>query len=69
MAGELATLQIVVSSALEFALGCLPDQTIQVEVVNKMVAEFYKLEEQRSWLKWPGARICDLLHGSSFDRA
>jgi hypothetical protein len=69
MVGELATLQTVVSSTLEFTLGHLPDKTIWVEAVNEMVAEFYKLEEQLSWLKWPGVRICDLLLSLSSGQA
>jgi hypothetical protein len=69
MARELAMLQTAVSSALEFMLGRLPDKTIQVEVVNEMVAEIYKLEERRSRPKCPGVRICDLLLVPSFGRA
>jgi hypothetical protein len=48
MARELATLQTVVSSAMEFVLGCPPNETFQVEVVDELVAKFQKLEERRS---------------------
>jgi hypothetical protein len=48
MAQELATLWTVVSSIVEFMLGCSPDETFWVEVVDELVAEFWKLEEWRS---------------------
>jgi hypothetical protein len=63
MAGELATLWMVVSSIMESVLGHLPDETFPVEVVGELVTEFQRLEKRRSWLKQPGARICDLLLG------
>jgi hypothetical protein len=40
MAGELAALQMVLSSTIEFTLGCLPDETFWVEVMDELVAEF-----------------------------
>jgi hypothetical protein len=61
MAQELAALWTTVSSIVEFKLGCSPDETIQVEVVDELVAKFQKPEERCSWLERPGARIYDLL--------
>jgi hypothetical protein len=52
-----------VSSTVESALGCSPDDTFRVEVVGKLVAEFYRLEGRCSWLEQPTASICNLLHG------
>jgi hypothetical protein len=47
MAGDLAVLETVVSSAMEFTLGRSLDKTFQVEVVDELVVEFRKLEEWR----------------------
>jgi hypothetical protein len=52
-AGDLASLQVVVSTVMELALGRSLDKTFQVEVVDELVIEFLKLEEQRPWLEWP----------------
>jgi hypothetical protein len=54
---------------VEFTLGCSPDKSLQVEVVYELVAEFHKLEEWHSDLKWPSVRICHLLLGSPSGRA
>jgi hypothetical protein len=35
-----------------------------VEVTNKLVNKFWRLEELCSWLEGPGVRICNLLLGS-----
>jgi hypothetical protein len=48
MAQELAALWTTVSSIVEFKLGCSPDETIQVEVVDELVAKFQKPEERCS---------------------
>jgi hypothetical protein len=40
MVRELAVLHVVVSSAAVLALGCLPDETCQVEVMNELAAKF-----------------------------
>jgi hypothetical protein len=69
MAGELATLWMVVSSIMESVLGHSPDETFPVEVVGELVTEFQWLEKRRSWLKQPSARICDLLLGLPPDQA
>jgi hypothetical protein len=45
MAIDLAAIRMMVSSVVEFMLGHLPDETFRVEVVDKVVAEFRKLEE------------------------
>jgi hypothetical protein len=50
-----------VSSTSEFALGCSPNETFQVEVVDELIAEFQKQEEWRSRLERPGARAYDLI--------
>jgi hypothetical protein len=63
MGGGLAARRPVVSTAMEFKLGWLPNKTFLVEVLDVVVAEFRKHEEQRSRLEWPGARIFDLLLG------
>jgi hypothetical protein len=42
MVGELAALQMAVSSVVEFALGHLHNETFWVEVVDELVAEFQK---------------------------
>jgi hypothetical protein len=42
---------------------CSPGNTAHVEVVNKLVAKFQKVETCSSKLKWPTVRICDLLLG------
>jgi hypothetical protein len=63
MVGELAALQVVVSSATESALGCSPNDTIHVEVVGELVTEFQKLEEWHPRLERLAMRIYDLLLG------
>jgi hypothetical protein len=40
MAGVLAALPVVVSSAVELELGHLPNETFWVEVVEELVVEF-----------------------------
>jgi hypothetical protein len=40
MTGELATLLAAVSSAVEFMLGCSPNETFRVEIVDELIAEF-----------------------------
>jgi hypothetical protein len=40
MAGELAMLQMALSSTIEFTLGRSPDETFWVEVMDELVAEF-----------------------------
>jgi hypothetical protein len=63
MVRELAVLWAAVSSAAESTLGCSPNEIFHVKVVGELIAEFQRLEERRSWLEWPVARICDLLLG------
>jgi hypothetical protein len=63
MAEELAMLWAAVSSVVESVLGCSPNDTFHVEVVGDLVAKFQKLEEWRSWLERPTARICGRLLG------
>jgi hypothetical protein len=69
MAKELTVLWTMVYSAMEFTLGCSPDETFCVEVVDELVVEFQKLEEWRSRLEWPGMRICNRLLGPPSGRA
>jgi hypothetical protein len=45
MAGELTALWAVVSSTAELVLGRSPNETSQVEVMNKLVAKFWRREE------------------------
>jgi hypothetical protein len=42
MIKELLTLQVVISSATEIVLGRLPTEALRVEVVDELVAEFWK---------------------------
>jgi hypothetical protein len=58
-----------VSSTVESVLGHLPDETFWVDVVGKLVAEFWRLVEWCSQLEHHGARICDQLHGPPLGRA
>jgi hypothetical protein len=51
MARELAALWLTVTSVVEFTLGRSPDETFRVEVVDELVAKFWKLEERRSRLE------------------
>jgi hypothetical protein len=69
MARELAALWATVSSAVELVLGCSPDETFLVDVMDELVPEFWRLGELFSWLKWPGTRICDLLLGPPLGQA
>jgi hypothetical protein len=62
-------LRAVVSSIMEFTLGRSPDESVQVEVVYDLVTKFCKLEERRSRLEQPSARIYHLLLGSPSGRA
>jgi hypothetical protein len=61
MARELVALRATVTSATELVLGRPPDETVWVEIMDELVAQFQKLEDQYSWLELPDARICDLL--------
>jgi hypothetical protein len=63
MFGELAALQVAVSSIVELVLRCSPNETSRVEVMNELVAKFQRWEELCSRLDGPGARICDMLLG------
>jgi hypothetical protein len=62
MVGELAALWEAVSSTTEFTLGRLPNETFQVEVVDELLAEFWRQEERRSCLEGlaRGSAICSL---------
>jgi hypothetical protein len=67
--GELAMLWVVVSSATVLVLGRLLDETFWVEVMDELVAKFWRLEELCSRLEWPSVRICDLLLGPPLGQA
>jgi hypothetical protein len=69
MVGELATLQVAVTSAVELVLGRTPNETFRVEIVDELVAQFWKLEELCSRLERPGAKIYDLLLRLPLDQA
>jgi hypothetical protein len=69
MTGELATLLAAVSSAVEFMLGCSPNETFRVEIVDELIAEFWRQEERRSRLERPGMRVCNLILGPPSGRA
>jgi hypothetical protein len=49
--GELAMLWVVVSSATVLVLGRLLDETFRVEVMDELVAKFWRLEELCSRLE------------------
>jgi hypothetical protein len=57
--GELNVLWATVSSTMELMLGCSPDETSRVDVMNKLTAKFWRLEELCSRLEWPDTRIYD----------
>jgi hypothetical protein len=61
MVGELAMFCARVSSAVELVLERSPDDTLRMEVLRELVAEFWRLEERCSWFEGPDVRICDLL--------
>jgi hypothetical protein len=69
MVGELAALWEAVSSTTEFTLGRSPNETFQVEVVDELLAEFWRQEERRSCLERPSMRVCDMLLGPPSDQA
>jgi hypothetical protein len=69
MVGELAALWEAVSSTTEFTLGRSPNETFQVEVVDELLAEFWRQEERRSCLERPSTRVCDMLLGPPSDQA
>jgi hypothetical protein len=69
MAGELAAFQVAVSTTVESVLGRLPNDTFRVEVVSELATEFWKMEDWRSWLEQPAARISNLLLEPPSDRA
>jgi hypothetical protein len=68
MVGELAALQVAVSTAAESMLGRLPSDS-SVEVVSELATKLLKMEDWRSRLERPAARICDLLLGPPPGRA
>jgi hypothetical protein len=45
-------LWLALTSSVEFTLGHSPDETVQVEVVDELVAKFWKQEEGRLQLEW-----------------
>jgi hypothetical protein len=69
MVGELATLRVIVTSAVELVLGHWPDETFQVEIANELVDQFQKLKELCSWLERPSMRIYNLPLGPPSDQA
>jgi hypothetical protein len=69
MTGELIVLWSVVSSAVELVLGRSPGETSQVEVMNELIAKFYRWEELCSRLEGLGMKICALLVGLSTSQA
>jgi hypothetical protein len=69
MAGVLAILRVVVTSTVALVLGCSPDETFRVEIMDEVVAQFQKLEELCLGRERPDTRICDLLQGPPPDQA
>jgi hypothetical protein len=64
MARELSVIRAAESSVTELALRWSPNDTIRMEVVGELIAEFQKLKEQCPWLERPTMSICDLLLGA-----
>jgi hypothetical protein len=64
MARELTVFRVAVSATAKLVLEPSPSGTSRTEVVGELAAKFLKVEDQRSWLGWPTARICNLLLGS-----
>jgi hypothetical protein len=69
MIKELLMLQVVISSATEIVLRRLPTKTLRVEVVDELVAEFWKQEKRWSRLERHGTSVCDPILGPPFGRA
>jgi hypothetical protein len=69
MAGELAVLWAVVTATTESVLGHSPSDTFHVEVVSELATEFQKVEDHRSRLERPAARVHDLLLRTPASRA
>jgi hypothetical protein len=69
MVGELATPQEAISFVVKLVLGSSPDNTFQVEVMDEVVAKFWRLEELCSRLERPSASIYDLLLGPPLGKA
>jgi hypothetical protein len=61
--------RVAVSPIAELVLGRSLGNTFHVEVVGELATEFSKVEDRRSRLKRPTARICDLLLGPPPGRA
>jgi hypothetical protein len=61
MVRELAAFRVVVSSTAELVLGRSPNNVAWMKVVGELVAEHPRLEECRSKLERPAAKICSLL--------
>jgi allophanate hydrolase subunit 1 len=66
MAKEFASLQAVVSSTAEFMLEYTPNEVFRVEVVDDMIAKFWKQEERQSHLERPSTRVYDMILGPPF---
>jgi hypothetical protein len=64
MAGELATLRVMVPFVADSALGRSPGEIFHVEVVDELVAEFQRLDERCSQLERPpwGFATCSYDH-------
>jgi hypothetical protein len=58
-----------VSSTTKSVLGRSSDDAFHMEVVGELAAKFQKMEDWRSRLEQPIARICDLLLGPPPDQA
>jgi hypothetical protein len=58
---ELTALWVALSSVAEHMLERSPDETSRVEVMNKLAAKFWRLEELCSRPEGPGKRIYNLL--------
>jgi hypothetical protein len=58
----------VVCSTVEFVLERSPTEAFRAKVVDELVFEFWKQQEQRSRLEKPDVRLCDLILGLPSDQ-
>jgi hypothetical protein len=63
MVGQVAALQVMVSSTMQSAHGHSPTKAFRVDVVDEMITEFREQAKRRSRLDKSGLRICALILG------
>jgi hypothetical protein len=63
MVEQFIMLRAAVSTAMECMLRCSPTEALWVDIVDELVAEFQKQEQQCLCLEKSGVRVCDLILG------